>query len=129
MWLIYNLLGILSLPRMWIVFIAVCVFAFVAAGSNRAWVQCLIAVLFFILSTVASIWVLQLGWALASLGVLLALSGAVWKLIARSPSTSSEAQPVPSHEGRGLIWSGLGLVAAPFANAFLLMPILENFIH
>jgi hypothetical protein len=69
-----------------------------------------IAVILFILITVASIWILSLAWLLAVIGILL-------MLIAIAP------------KARGLLWSGAALVAAPFANAFVLMPILRQFMH
>lgn len=129
MGLIQNLqmavMVVLSMPQLRIVFIAAFLVAIAAAASRRFWVQCLVAILFFALSTAASVWVLQLGWALAALGILLIVSGVVWKLMDRG--SSSESPPVRAHASGGFIWPGLGLLAAPFANVFVLMPALRPF--
>ncbi|HJV75954.1 MAG TPA: hypothetical protein VJ654_17165 [Noviherbaspirillum sp.] len=69
-----------------------------------------IAVVLFALITIASIWILSLAWLLAVVGILL-------MLIAIAP------------KARVLVWPGAALVAAPIANAFVLMPILRQFMH
>lgn len=115
----------LSHPQLRLIVIAVFFIAIAAAASRRFWVQCLIAIVLFALSTAASVWVLQLGWALAALGILLLVSGLIWKLVDRS--SSAEAQPVRTHASGGFIWPGVGLLAAPFANVFALMPALRPF--
>ena len=65
-----------------------------------------IAVILLLLSAVLSIWVLQLGW-------LLALIGLVMLLISISPKSRKLALP------------GVALVIAPLVNIFVLMPILR----
>ncbi len=126
--LIYQLpmmvMMLLTYPQGQVAIVVVLLAVAAAAASRRFWVQCFVAILLFVLSTVASVWVLQFGWAFAVLGILLLMSGAVWKLTARRPA---ESQPVRAHASGGLIWPGLGLLAAPFANVFLLMPALRPF--
>ena len=118
-------MAVLSLRQGQMAVVAVLLLVAAAAASRRFWVQCLIAILLFSLSTAASVWVLQLGWALAALGIVLVVSGVVWKLI--SGGSSSETQPVRAHASGGFIWPGLGLLAAPFANVFVLMPALRPY--
>ena len=92
----------------------------VGVQLRRAWVYASIAALLFVASAVASIWVLLLGWLLAALGILLILLGVAWALIRPEPVDETRAHP-----GVGLLWPGLALLAAPFVNAFLLMPVLR----
>ena len=70
----------------------------------------IVAVILFVVLTFASIWILILAW-------LLALFGLILVLVAIAP------------KARFLAWPGAALVAAPFANAFVLMPILRQFLH
>ncbi len=64
----------------------------------------------FLGSAAISIWVLQLGWLLAIVGLLMAIVGAF-------PKT------------RDFLFPGLALLLAPFFNVFILMPVLRQFIH
>src|SRR4051812_26629329 len=118
-------MAIFSLPQGRMVVIAVLLLVVAAAASRRFWAQCLIAILLFALSAAASVWVLQFGWALAAVGILLVISGILWKLI--GSGSSSKSHPERAHASGGLIWPGLGLLAAPFANVFVLMPALRSF--
>ena len=118
-------MAVLSLRQGQMAVAAVLLLVVAAAASRRFWVQCLIAIVLFVFSTAASVWVLQLGWALAALGILLVVCGAFWKLIPRN--SPSESPPVRAHASGGLIWPGLALLAAPFANVFVLMPALRPF--
>ncbi|MBI2769953.1 MAG: hypothetical protein HYX47_10045 [Burkholderiales bacterium] len=72
--------------------------------------QPVVALALFIASAVLSIWVLQLGWLLAAVGLVMALIGAFPK-------------------ARGVFFAGLALFLAPFFNVFILMPVLRQFIH
>lgn len=126
--LLKNVMVVLSMPELRMVFIVVLMATAVAAVSRRMWVQCLVAIVLFVLSTIASIWVLQLGWALAMLGFLMILSGAVWHLLAKNPPiTSEEGQVRRTHLSRGLMLVGIALIASPLANIFALMPMLRPY--
>ena len=107
----------------------IAIFVAVGEASRRTWVQFLIAGILFIVSTGASVWVLQLAWVLAVVGMLLLMSGAVWRLLGKSSSPVSEPQQARAHASGGLLWPGLALLAVPFANIFLLMPVLRQIIH
>lgn len=90
-----------------------------AVRSSRVWFQALVAMLLFAASGLYSIWVLQLGWFLAALGIVMLIGGAIWR-----------ARGTPSHNAHpasAFIWVGGGLLAAPFANIFVLMPILRPY--
>ena len=86
---------------------------------RRAWVYVSVSVLLFLASAVGSIWMLQLGWFLGAAGLLLVVAGVGW---ARTRPESDETR---AHPGVGLLCPGLALLAAPFANVFLLMPFLR----
>jgi hypothetical protein len=90
-----------------------------AARSSRVWFQAFVAMLLFAASGLYSIWVLQLGWFLAALGILMLIGGAIWRARA-TPSRNA-------HPASALLWVGGGLLAAPFANIFVLMPILRPY--
>ena len=118
--LIYDLVLILG---------TVALFVAIGAASRRTWVQVLVAGTLFIMSTGASVWVLQLGWVLAAVGILLLISGTAWKLLSKASQPTSELQRARAHPSGGLLWPGLALLAAPFANVFLLMPLLRQILH
>jgi hypothetical protein len=107
----------------------VAIFVTIGAVSRRTWVQVLVACTLLILSAGASVWVLQLGWILAILGILMLIAGVVWRLLDRSSSSTSGPQQKQAHASGGLLWPGLALLAAPFTNVYLLMPILRQLIH
>lgn len=98
------------------------VLSLVVGASKRLWVQCSVGALFLVGIAVYSIWILILAWGLAALGLLMVLSGVIWKLIARR-TLDSDGSPQSAHPSGGLIYPGLGLLAAPFANIFIVMPI------
>ena len=81
----------------------------------------------FFASTAACIWVLQLGWALAAAGIVFLFVGVVWRVASRNAAPSF-SEP-SGHKSSGFIWPGLALLAAPFANAFVLMPVLRQSMH
>ena len=87
---------------------------------RRAWLHWLVGALFLAASAVYSIWVLAFGWLLAGLGVLMALAGVAWRFADRSAGQKG------AHPSGSLIWPGLGLLAAPIANLFVLMPLLRQ---
>ena len=89
---------------------------------RRAWLHWLAGALFLVASAVYSIWVLAFGWLLAVLGLLMALAGAAWRFADRS------AEKKGAHPSGSLIWPGIGLLAAPPANLFLLMPLLRSYL-
>jgi hypothetical protein len=91
----------------------------VAVISKRRWVHWLIAATFLSASAAYSVWVLPIGVMLAGLGLALVIAGAIWKYTDRS-------RP---HVSGGLVWPGLGLLVAPLANIFVVMPILRTAIH
>ena len=122
-------MAVLSLPQGQAAVVVVLFVVVAAAASRRLWVQSLLAILLFAFSAAASIWVLQLGWALAALGLLLILFGVIWKLIDSSPTSAPGSQSARAHASGGLIWPGLSLLVAPFANVFLLMPILRQYVQ
>ena len=88
---------------------------------RRAWLQWLVGLLFLGASATYSIRVLEFGILLAGLGLLMALAGFVWRFGGwpREPG---------AHPSGSLIWPGLGLFAAPFANLFLLMPVVRHYL-
>ncbi|MGH7604117.1 MAG: hypothetical protein ACRENK_08995 [Gemmatimonadaceae bacterium] len=102
---------------------------YVAVASERIWVRRFIAIAFFVLSVGASIWVLLLGWLLAVLGLAMALLGVIWKSMDKSPVGTPAPENPGLHPSGGLILPGLGLLAAPFANVFVLMPVLRALLH
>lgn len=69
-----------------------------------------VAIFLLLASAIVSIWVLQLGWLLAAVGLLLAL-------IAIAP------------KARFLFLPGVALFVAPWLNIFLLMPVLRQVFH
>ena len=69
---------------------------------------------------IASIWILTIGWLLAVLGLLLVIAGGTWRALSKTKTPGGIAHP-----SGGLLWPGLGLLGAPFANVFVLMPILH----
>ena len=93
-----------------------------SGASKRLWVQCLVGTVFFVGIAVYSIWILILAWGLAALGLLMVLSGVTWKLMARR-KLNADGSGQSAHPSGGLIYPGLGLLAAPFANIFVVMPI------
>jgi len=88
----------------------------VGALSRRTWVQGLVAAGLLAASATYSIWVLPVGVMLAGFGLVLVVAGAIWK----------HADRKRPHVGGGLMWPGLGLLVAPLANIFLVMPILRT---
>jgi hypothetical protein len=90
-----------------------------SARSSRSWVQVCVAALLFVASAFYSIWVLQLGWFFAALGLFMLVIGAAWKV--------SRAVPVGAHPAGSFLWAGLALLLAPFANVFVLMPLLRPY--
>ena len=113
----------LHVPQLLGIFIAVIVAVLATCASSRPWVHAVVAVLLFLAIAAASIWVLQLGWALALAGLFAAICGLIWRTV------GNNAQPAGGHRSGGLIWPGIGLVAAPIANVFVLMPVLRQVIH
>jgi hypothetical protein len=101
----------------------------VAGTTRRTWVQCLVGFVFLAASATYSIWVLQLGWLLAALGLLLIVLGAAWRLLGDRASKAAESSLLRAHASGGLVWPGLGLLLAPFANVLVLMPVLRQFIR
>jgi hypothetical protein len=87
---------------------------------RRAWLHWLAGAAFLAASAVYSIWVLAFGWLLAALGFLMALAGALWRW--------RDKDAKPAHPSGSLIWPGLGLLLAPVANIFLLMPLLRPYL-
>jgi hypothetical protein len=94
----------------------------------RGWIHGVLGLLLFVASATASIWALQLGWALAVFGLAAAICGVIWRLVSTSTLNSAAGQPRGYRSG-GLIWPGAGLLVAPFANVFILMPVLRQLIH
>ena len=88
----------------------------VAAISKQTWLQLLVALVFLSASAAYSVLVLPIGFALAGLGLVLVIAGVVWRLADRK-------------RGGGLMWPGVGLLVAPLANIFVVMPILRTAIH
>jgi len=101
----------------------------VAGVARRTWVQCIVGFVFLGASATYSIWVLQLGWLLAVIGLLLVIFGLVWRLVDGRSSTNAEAETARAHASGGIVWPGLGLLLAPFVNVFVLMPILKQVIR
>lgn len=89
----------------------------VAGISKRLWVRIFVCVVFLAASAAYSIYLIALGWLLALLGLLMALAGAIWKWRDRSSKASG-----------ALVWPGLGLLAAPLVNIYMVMPMLRHFI-
>jgi hypothetical protein len=85
-----------------------------AIRSRRVWLQAGVRYCCSAQVPLYSVWALQLGWFWAAVGILMAVIGAVWSI--RRP-----------RGGSGLVLPGLALLAAPFANAMLLMPALGHF--
>ena|SRR5689334_19164571 len=88
----------------------------IAAVSRQVWLQLLVALVFFSASAAYSIWVLPMGVMLAGVGLALVLAGVIWKYADRK-------RP---HVSAGLMWPGLGLLVAPVANIFVVMPVLRS---
>jgi len=110
--------AVLYIPRLLAIVVVVALVVLATAASTRSWVHNLVAVLLLVSSAAVSVWVLQLGWALAVIGVLALLSGVLWRVLQSDSSRSG-----------GLMWPGLGLLLAPFANIFILMPVLIQVVH
>ena len=89
----------------------------VAWISKRLWVQIFVCVAFLAASAAYSIYLIAVGWLLAVLGLLMAFAGALWKWKDRSSAASG-----------ALVWPGLGLLAAPLVNIYMVMPMLRHFI-
>jgi hypothetical protein len=87
----------------------------IAAISKQAWVQWLVAAVFLAASATYSIWVLPIGLMLAGLGLVLVVAGVVWKYAGRARADV----------GGGLMWPGIGLLLAPLANIFVVMPLMR----
>lgn len=113
----------LHVPQLLAVFAAVIVVVLATCASSRHWVHAVVAVLLFLAIATASIWILQLGWALALAGLLATICGLIWRTV------GSNAQTTGGHGSGGLIWPGIGLIAAPIANVFVLMPMLRQVVH
>src|SRR5215471_9630902 len=92
----------------------------VAGTARRSSVQVTVGAVFFLVVAIASIWILPIAWLLAVVGLLLAIAGGIWRALSKTKSPGGIAHP-----SGGLLWPGLGLLGAPFANAFVLMPILN----
>jgi hypothetical protein len=120
--------AVLYVPQLLAVLVVVVFVVLATSSSARGWVHAAIALLLFFVVTGACVWALQLGWALAMVGLLAAVFGLVWRLVGSGPRASSAGE-LRAHRSGGFIWPGLGLVAAPFANIFVLMPILRQVIH
>ena len=91
----------------------------VAVISKQAWLRLLVALVFLSASAAYSIWVLPVGVMLAGLGLVLLIAGAIWRFAHRTPP----------HVSAGLMWPGAGLLVAPVANIFVVMPVLRMMVH
>jgi hypothetical protein len=89
--------------------------------SKRLWVQLLVGAAFLVASATYSVWLIAVGGLLAVLGVSMALAGAVWMWAARRRLRRG-------HASGALVWPGLGLVAAPLVNIYVVMPIIRHFV-
>lgn len=119
--------GAMQVPTLRMAFIAVVLIVFATALTARGLVHGGVASGLFFASTAACIWVLQLGWALAAAGIVFLFVGVVWRVASRNAAPSF-SEP-SGHKSSGFIWPGLALLAAPFANAFVLMPVLRQSMH
>lgn len=110
--------AVLHIPRLLAVVVAVALLVVATAAVKRGWVHGTVAALLLISSAAVSVWVLQLGWALAFVGVVALLAGILWRFVQAGNPRSG-----------GLVWPGLALLVAPFANVFVLMPVLRQVVH
>ena len=107
-----------------LVIFAAIVLVSIAGTTKHLWVQCMVGALFLVAIAVYSIWILIIAWALAAFGLLMVLCGVIWRLVAKR-SAATETSVQSAHPSGGLIYPGLGLLAAPFANIFVVMPIMR----
>jgi len=126
--LLMSVVAVFMVPRLLVIFAAVALVVLAATASVRGWVHGTLAVLLLVVSAGVSVWVLQLGWALAVFGLVAAICGVVWRL-ARPSIPHAPGKPSFAHRSGGLIWPGVALLAAPFANILVLMPVLRQLIH
>jgi hypothetical protein len=102
--------------------LAAIVLVSIAGTTKHLWVQYLVGSLFLVTIAIYSIWILIIAWALAAFGLVMVLCGVIWRFLAKPPSTA-DASIRSAHPSGGLIYPGLGLVAAPIANILIVMPI------
>jgi len=102
--------------------LAILLVSIAAGATKRLWVQCLVGALLLVGIAIYSIWILILAWGLAALGILMVLSGVIWRLMVK-PTSAQQGSAQSGHPSGGLIYPGLGLLGAPFANIFIVMPI------
>ena len=98
----------------WVPYAILCgVLLIVAAVMlKQIWLQVLVAVIFLASSAAYSIRVLPVGVMLAGVGLMLVIAGVIWRFTDR-------------RSYGGLLWPGLGLLVAPIANIFVVMPIMR----
>lgn len=88
----------------------------------------LVSVTLFVVSAVAAIFVLQISWLLALMGIGMTIAGLISNL-RRDAKLRSSGMNRDERQGINvLLWSGLALVAAPIFNITLLMPFLRQII-
>jgi hypothetical protein len=108
----------------WVVISAAAIWLVSIAGTTRKRsVQVQIGLGIMAVCAVAYVWVLIIGWLLAIVGLAMAIAGSLWRNF--SKEERHQGAPDAAHPSGGLLWPGLGLVLAPFVNAFLLMPVLR----